>query len=249
MLEEPILAAAGNFSTILLGDRAASEDWLLYDRLVWNSEKFIELFATTTRARSVGHRFTTHKKFFVDKDLLSQERSMSMDLSVWNTEKRQILSNCVAALRLERENSKSRRNPKPKKANSDPSTEPSKKDQQARGKGGSVKEDNILSHPATASVHVNEKSLVPHEEMPSETSPGDDTGRLADKNVPKENEITVADTENGAHTHDVASSSVNQTKTGEVAADDSAGQQCPTQSYNEGVSELLQGNDMGRRLG
>jgi hypothetical protein len=71
MLEEPILAAAVKFSTILLEDKAASEDWLLYDRLVWNSEKFIELFATTTRAGSVGHQFTTHKKFFVDKDLLS----------------------------------------------------------------------------------------------------------------------------------------------------------------------------------
>jgi hypothetical protein len=54
---------------------------------------------------------------------------------------------------------------------------------------------------------------------------------------------------NRAHTHDVASSSVNQAKTGEIAADDSAGQQCPMQSYDEGVSELLQVNDMGRRLG
>jgi hypothetical protein len=118
---------------------------------------------------------------------------------VWNTEKRQILSNCVAALRLERENSKPKRTPKPKKANSYPSTpaEPSKKDQQAQCKGGSVKVDNILLHPATASVHVNEKSLAPHEDMSSETSPGDDTGQLADKNVCKENEITVADTDNG----------------------------------------------------
>jgi hypothetical protein len=48
--------------TILLGDKAASEDWFLHDRLMWNSEKFIELFANNTRARSVGHRFTTHKK-------------------------------------------------------------------------------------------------------------------------------------------------------------------------------------------
>jgi hypothetical protein len=60
MSEEPILAAAVNFSPILLGDKA-SEDWLLYDRLMWTSEKFIELFATTTRARSVRHRFTIHK--------------------------------------------------------------------------------------------------------------------------------------------------------------------------------------------
>jgi hypothetical protein len=173
---------------------------------MWNSEIFIELLATTTRARSVGHRFTTHRKFFVDNDLLSQERSMSTDLSVWNTEKQQILSNCVAALRLERENSKSKRTHKPKKANSDPPTpaEPSKKDQQAHGKGGSVKEDNSISHPATASMHVNEKSIAPLEEMLSETSPGDDTGRLVVKNVRIENEITVADTDNGAHTHDVA---------------------------------------------
>jgi hypothetical protein len=93
---------------------------------------------------------------------------------VWNTEKRRILSNCVAALRLERENSTSKRTPKPKKANSDPSTPAalSKKDKQAHGKGGSVKEDNSISHPATASVHVNAKSLEPHEEMSSETSPG-----------------------------------------------------------------------------
>jgi hypothetical protein len=62
MLEEPILAAAVNFSTILLGD-IASEDWLLYDRLMWTSEKFIGLFATTTRARSVRHRFTTHRSY------------------------------------------------------------------------------------------------------------------------------------------------------------------------------------------
>jgi hypothetical protein len=181
-----------------LGDKAASEDWLLYDRLMWNSEKFIELFAKTARARNVGHRLTTRKKVFVDNDLLSQERNMSMDQSVWNTEKRQILSICVAALRLERENSKSKRTHKPKKANSDPSTpaEPSKNDQQADAKGGSVIEDNSMSRPATASVHVNEKSIASHEEMPSETSPGDDTWRLADKNVPKENEITVADTDN-----------------------------------------------------
>jgi hypothetical protein len=98
-------------------------------------------------------------------------------------------------------------------------------------------------------VHVNEKSIAPHEEILLETPPGDDTRRLADKNVRIENEITVADTDNEAHTHDVAFSSVNQAKTGEIAADDSAGQQCPTQSYNEGVSELLQVNDMGRRLG
>jgi hypothetical protein len=100
-------------------------------------------------------------------------------------------------------------------------------------------EDNSISHPATASVHVNEKSLAPHEEMSSESSPGDDTGRLADKNVRIENEITVVDADNGAHTHDVAFSSVNQPKTGEIVVDDSAGQQRPTQSYNEGVSELL----------
>jgi hypothetical protein len=63
-----------------------------------------------------------------------------MDLSVCNTEKRQILSDCVAALRIELENSTSKRTPRAKKANRDSSTPaaPSKRNQQAHGKGGSV---------------------------------------------------------------------------------------------------------------
>jgi hypothetical protein len=63
-----------------------------------------------------------------------------MGLSLCNTEKRQILFDCVAALGIERENSTSKRTPRAKKANRDSSTPAalSKGDQQAHGKGGSV---------------------------------------------------------------------------------------------------------------